>query len=283
MSRIDDILARARDTLADPNGERWSTPRLVRLVSEAQQDIAKQTQMLKAQVDLQLQANERMYSLPDDCWVITRAAYNHGVIELVTHEQMDALARRARTRNRRESEYQLDNNYDSYSEYCWELETGDRIDAIIYDKRNLNEINLYPIPNETMVTNYGNGVTDTVDGEQTDSGVLTQLNSFPFNSDFGVLTSIAHGFVRIWYIKVPGEVFTTESDLVVPSMWDTAIKHYVVGHAFDDDYDSRFAEKSAKALALYDRELGVSKEFERKNNTRSGHRTVMYRSPFDTN
>lgn len=279
MSRISDILKRARDTLADPNGERWSDSRLVRLVSEAQQDIAKQTQMLKAQFDIQLQANERTYDLPEDCWIITRAAYNCGVIQLVTHEQMDALAHKSVIRNHRQSDFTQD--YGSHHDLCWELTTGNRIEAMIYDKRNLNEISLYPIPDESMVTEYGPGVTDTVDGEQTGSGVLTELDLSPFNSDYGVLSSIANGIVRVWYIKVPEEVFTVDSNLVIPSMWDTAIKHYVVGNAFDDDYDSRFAEKSQKALAMYDRELGISKEFERKNNVRSGHRTVMYRSPFD--
>ena len=39
MSRIDDILLRARDTLADPDSRRYTNDRLLRLLSDAQKDI----------------------------------------------------------------------------------------------------------------------------------------------------------------------------------------------------------------------------------------------------
>ena len=42
MARIEEILVRVRDTLSDPNKERWSDERLLRLMDEAQKDVAKQ-------------------------------------------------------------------------------------------------------------------------------------------------------------------------------------------------------------------------------------------------
>ncbi len=304
MSRIRNIIARARDTLADPNGERWSDDRLLRIVSEGHQDIAKHTQMLKAQIDLSLLPGQRTYELPSDLWVITRASFADCVIEMVTHEQMDALARKNVTSQRYESEFSLD-DHDSFDEVCWETATSSVIEAIVYDKRNLQEIVVYPIPDENIADNSYTfeaedvdfvggelyGVVTDIDEKYTFNspyGVVTELYEPSikvenFNSPFGVVTGIneSKSVVRIWYIAMPAELETLDDELLTPAMWDTALKFYLIGHAFDDDYDTRFAEKSAKALALYDRELKVSNKFERQNNVRSSQRRTIHRGPFD--
>lgn len=303
MNRIASIITRARDTLADPTGQRWSSDRLLRLVSEAQQDIAKHTQMLKAQTDIPLVPGQRTYTLPSNLWIITRASYEGFVLDLVTHEQLDFSARKSAT----SSYVSHEDTYGDFSdtrEISWETDTSSSIEALIYDKRNLTEIHVYPIPNEEIATNSYDFVGEDLefDGAQL-YGVVTEITDYTLTSDFGVITSLydpfverenfaddfgvvtgineSNGIVHIWYVYTPDELETLDDTLIVPQMWDTAIKHYIVGHAFDDDYDTRFAEKSQKALALYDRELNVSKEFERKNNVRSGHRKTQYRGAFD--
>lgn len=280
MSRITDILVRVRDSLADPDGDRWSDARLLRLVSEAQQDIAKFTRMLKAQTNIQLELGVSTYALPSDCWLITRASYNGCAIGLVTHEQLDAMVRKQATASRRTSEYNdRDKDYD-YLDVCWEDRTGSTIEALIYDKRNLQEIVVYPIPNEQAFQNLEEGVVSEVEEQDAGFGVLEELGGYNVTDTYGVADAV-WGSLNIWYVKTTEDLVTVEDELTVPAMWDVAIKHYVVAHAFDDDYDTRFAEKSAKALSLYNRELGVASEFENKNNVKSGHRTVQYRTPFD--
>lgn len=306
MSRITDIIKRARDPLADPDGQRWSDDRLLRLVSEAQQDIAKQTQMLKAQSTISLLPGRRTYTLPSNVWIITRASVDGNVLDLVTHEQLDFKARQTATSNYTETEYgNTIGDFDDFRDVSWETDTSSNIEALIYDKRNLQEISVYPIPNDEISTNsylfeaedgvdfaggelYGvtTGITDYT--ATSDFGVVTDLydpfvEEESFSSDFGVITGIneSEGVINVWYVYTPDNLVSLEDELAIPSMWDTAIKNYVVGQAFNDDYDTRFAEKSQRALAMYDRELNVSKEFERKNNVRSGHRKTQYRGAFD--
>lgn len=306
MSRIANILTRARDTLADPTGQRWSDERLLRLVSEAQQDIAKHTQMLKSQVDIPLIPGQRTYTLPRNLWIITRASFDGLALSLVTHEQLDFTARKQATSSynteERESSY---GDFDDVRDVSWETDTSSTIEALIYDKRNLSEVHLYPIPSDEIANNsYIFETEDEVDfagGEL--YGVVTGIDNYTLNShfgviadlydpfvenenfisDFGVVTGIneSEGTVHIWYVYTPDELTSIDDTLVIPQMWDTAIKNYVVGQAFNDDYDTRFAEKSQRALAMYDRELNISKEFERKNNVRSGHRKTQYRGAFD--
>lgn len=302
MSRIANILTRARDTLADPTGQRWSDERLLRLVSEAQQDIAKQTQMFKAQLDLPMVVGQRTYELPDNLWLITRASLNGRALELCTHEQLDFLERKQATRSVKQ-DLSCDFDDDFYLDVSWETDTGSTIEALIYDKRNLSEISVYPIPNESIADyiypmSMEEGA-DYVGGES--YGVITEMEDYTSTSDYGIVTELYEPgildsgdfygvttqvsesdlVIHVWYVYIPYAVSSKTNDLELPLMWDTAIKHYVVGHAFDDDYDTRFAEKSQKALALYDRELTVSKEFERKNNVRAGHRATQYRGAFD--
>lgn len=302
MSRIANILTRARDTLADPTGQRWSDERLLRLVSEAQQDIAKQTQMFKAQLDLPMVIGQRTYELPDNLWLITRASLNGRALELCTHEQLDFLERKQATRSvKQELSCEFDDDY--FLDISWETDTGSTVEALIYDKRNLAEISVYPIPNESIAEHiYKMSMeagADYVGGEY--FGVVTGMEDYTTTSDYGVVTNLfepgiidtgdtfgvvtqiseSTQVIHVWYVYVPYAIQSISTELELPLMWDTAVKHYVVGHAFDDDYDTRFAEKSQKALALYDRELTVSKEFERKNNVRAGHRSTQYRGAFD--
>jgi hypothetical protein len=97
-----------------------------------------------------------------------------------------------------------------------------------------------------------------------DYGVVTNLydpeiGQEVFNSAYGIITSISEtaGKISIWYNKCPDELTTLESEVEIPSMFDIAMKHYIVAHAFDDDLDTKYAEKSSKAFLYYERELGV--------------------------
>jgi hypothetical protein len=83
-TRLNQIILRARDTLGDPDGERWSTARLLRLASEGQQDIAKQTKILKAQLDVPVVQGQAEYTLPNDVWELTRVTFNDVKIPFVS-------------------------------------------------------------------------------------------------------------------------------------------------------------------------------------------------------
>mgnify|MGYP003633362349 FL=1 len=309
-TRIETILLRARDTLADPTGERWSEPRLLRLVEEGQQDIAKHTKILKAQIDIPLAVGQAVYTLPSDLWLITRAAFDDCIIPLHSHAQMDELIRNHQINNQDDYRQRRSYGYLGTSDIegitsCWETDTGSAVEALIYDRRNIDEIRVYPIPGEGITQNDYTFETDNPAFEGAELlGVTTDITNYSFDtvfgvvtdlydpqiqlenfiSDFGVLTGVndSKSALHIWYIRIPvGDITSVSSELSIPSMFDTALKHYVVSMAFDDDYDTRFAEKAQKAAALYERELGIVKETESHGATRDSQtNTTAYRGAF---
>lgn len=382
-TRIQNILTRARDTLADPDGERWSDSRLLRLVSEAQEDIAKQSRLLKGQVTLSMEVGVHTYDLPEDVWLITRATFEDCVIQLFSYDNFDEQARKDILGDYQYHHYERHTGYNvgnpNYRLDCWELETGPRIEALIYDRRNMQEIRVWPTPNEDISENdytFQNagyldpviyesdtpfGVwTDTVSpdafaeilGVTTDAqaidfiitdpegcngielvtdvtisspygvlgeiedqipevgfhgdevmGVVVGIDDYTldsvfgvstdlydpaiskevFNSPYGVITGINEsvGVVHIWYIRIPDALQTVEDDLELPTMFDTLIKHFVVAHAFDDDMDTRFQEKSQKALSYYQRDLAIAIKTDRQDGTRATQYNTTYRSAFE--
>lgn len=376
-SRIQDIIIRARDTLGDARAERWTDARLLRLVSEAQRDIATHSRILKGQTTLNLAVGVHTYTLPDDVWLITRATFGEAKIPLYSHGNLDRLVSisrdRAETFNARyTSSETIDVNYYNFK---WQTDTGNEIEALIYDRREMNKIRVYPIPNEEIadniysfsnagyladiiyeantpygvwteaenldafVTNFGvttaassvnyiitdssscNGFELETDvefsspfgliGDYTESvksvqfhgdealgvatsideyniasvyGVITEvcdstIDNTVFSSVYGVVTNIAEsqGVVDIWYIRVPNELLTDVEDLELPAMFDKAMKHYVVANAFDDDLDTRYAEKSAKAFSLYQRDLQLAIDTDNTDGTRASQFTDSYR------
>lgn len=376
-SRIQDIIIRARDTLGDASAQRWTNDRLLRLVSEAQRDIASHSRILKGFTTLNLAVGVHTYTLPEDVWLITRATFGEAKIPLYSHDDLDRIVSisrdRAETFNARyTSSETIDDNYYKFK---WQTDTGDEIEALIYDRREINKIRVYPIPNEDIadniytfanagyladiiyeantpygvwteaenldafVDNFGvttsasavnyiitdssscNGIELETDvtfsspfglvGEYTETiksvqfhgdealGVTTSVDDYnigsvygivtevcdstidrtTFSSVFGVVTNIAEaqGVVDIWYIRIPNEVTSDIEDLEIPAMFDKAIKHYVVANAFDDDLDTRYAEKSAKAFELYQRDLQLAIDTDRTDATRASQYTDSYR------
>jgi hypothetical protein len=88
-TRIADILTRARDSLADPKKERWSDDRLLRLLDEGQKDFARQCKLLKTTSLQPVVPNQAEFTLPSDCWLITRVQYADKAITLMSHEALD--------------------------------------------------------------------------------------------------------------------------------------------------------------------------------------------------
>ena len=259
MTRVTDILTRARDTLADPNKERWSDDRLLRLLDEAQKDFARQSRLLKGYANIPLIQYTATYALPEDCWLITRAHYAERNLQLVSHEAMDAR------------------------DPGWYTRTGPYVEALVFDKRNEQEVRCYPIPDDSIVTS---SYTFVQEGEPEYSGagrfgVVTALDDYTFSSAFGTVTSLFDptittesfnspygvvtdisetvGNIAIFYIRDPRSLLLLSDSLEISSRWDVALKHYVIGHAFLDDLDTQYQQRGATALQLYDRELALAR------------------------
>ena len=308
-SRIENILTRARDTLADPNAERWSDARLLRLLDEAHKDLAKQTKILKGQHTILVEIDVHTYTLPENLWLITRAAYADADIKLVSYDSMDERVRKDRLSERPSDSRERGYGYRSAIDYTinrtWQLDDGPEITALVYDNRNLHDIRVYPIPNAGIAdSNYEftNAGDISFDGDEM-LGVVTDITDYTFNTPFGLLAELyepsiivetgdvygvttaineAKKAVNIWYIRIPDELTTVDDSLETPTMFDVALKHYIVGHAFRDDLDVQYREMGAESIRLYNRELDVAQETNRTDGTRNATAfTSTYRGGFE--
>jgi hypothetical protein len=243
MSRITEILERVRDSLADPQKERWSDSRLVRLIDEAQKTISRRFELFRGEISIGLDVGKATYKLSDDVWRITRVTFNNEHLPMHTYSEMD--------------------NSDSK----WMTREGAKLEAIVFNNRSMNEIRIYPKPSEDFLATYFDlspvyGVTDTVGGYSGEPfGVLVDFNNAAgaradFESVFGVVSEVAVlSQVYLQYVRDPATVTTDLDSLELSTTFDTAIKNYVIGHAFLDDLDSQNQERGQRALAMYENEI----------------------------
>lgn len=334
MTRIELILKAARYSLADPDKERYTDERLLFALSEAQKDIARQTRLLKAEVDIPLIAGEFKYAVPSDLWLITRATFNQDKVPLMSYDRMDA------------------------HDPGWAIRYGSKVEAVVYDNRNMHEIRVYPRPNDdyieavyqfiadnptpadssgltpdqiasvqALITLLGTlntlpldmttiyltaqaiidvvpqpeglqqlGVVTGIDGVDaqplvgvlTNIGLDTDYNSWPgaviFDSPYGVATSITEttGVLHLYYIKDPEPVVNVTDELLVSKIFDTALRHYIVGAVYGDDLDTQYQARSAASFNMYDRELKtVGTPTDLTDGTRAAQYTGVYTTPFN--
>ena len=266
MSRISNILLRARDTLADPNGDRWSDDRLLRLLDEAQKDICRRAKLLRTSADVYIFANVATIDLPEDLLLLDRVLFKGDFVPLASHLEMDKIS----------------NN--------WETDTGTIVSKIIYDKQSRHKIKVYPILTDVDVETYINtseyGFLTDISGLTNDSeyGVLTELTQGGvteiFNTPYGITTEIveASTVLTVYYLKKPTEINSvTLSTLEIDDIFDSALKYFIVGKALRDDMDTQNRVVGNEELGFYDRELKEAIKDDSMDFTRANTQyTVQY-------
>lgn len=279
MSVITDILDRVRDSLADPAKQRWTDARLLRLLDEAQKDFVRHTDILKGFATIPLVPEQQTYTLPKECWRITRAHYANINLPLYSFEHMDNI------------------------ETVWYTRKAAKPCALVFDRRNEQEIRVYPIPdgsfsdvqytfeNETNPVYVGPalGVVTAIDDFTFSSpyGVVTDLFSVDidevwFNSPYGVVTDIGEvdGNLTLFYIKDSADITSFDQQLELSSRWHFALQQYVIGRAFMDDLDTQYQQRGATALQIYDRELKLAKSSTSRDATQANQYNTAYNGGF---
>lgn len=282
-TRIEDILVRCRDSLADEDESRWSDARLLRLVDEAQKKIATKAQLLRKSFVLPLIANINEYALPSDAFLLTRAVSADGAkIGLTTHSALDDMMSNAQL-----CDCLRINNISSDAE--WEYDTGTEVQYIIFDNQEPGKIKTYPIVTEldgteTFLTSpTAFGVVTSVEDDIITSvyGVVTTIatnaiNTAQFSSVYGIVTAMSsvEETIKIYYRAKPVTITAVTDPLEIDDKWDAAIKHYVIGMALHDDQDTQNRAVSSDEIGLYGVEFAEAKEVSAKDHTsRSSHRT----------
>lgn len=241
MSRITDIILRSRDTLADPQGNRWTDDRLLRLVDEAQKDLCKNSGLLRDRVTIKLVINQSTYSLPDTFHKLDRVQMNYNgvryLLPMKSHLELDDT-----TKN-------------------WEEETGTPT-TVVYDKQKKKELKLYPTPiaQEDFPVSVcpAEGFTSYLDNKGIDvHGVVANIDGVYITAEsvdaYGILSDWAEASneIIIDFVKSPITITTDLDELEVTEDFDQAIKYYITGMALRDDMDTQNRTFGAEELSLY--------------------------------
>jgi hypothetical protein len=242
---VSELILDIRDTLADPNGDRWDDPRIIRGINSAQNDICLKANILRNKTFIDVVANKALYNLPDDVMFITRVLNLGEVLPLKSHEEMDDF------------------------KDMWEIETSDEITHIVYDKSNMAQIKVYPVP-----------VSDVpAFGTITSGGLDTN-----FNSAYGIITALqgpldiytGTGLV-VYYLKKPVQVTEITDSLEINDTWKKAIKHYVSGMLLRDDRDTQNRAFGNEELQLYLVELDEASKAVSRDYTKTTQYNTTYR------
>ena len=119
MSRISEILKKARYSLSDLDGDRWTDERLVYLLDEAQKQLIHKTGSLKQIYNLDAYEGQRVYTLSDDVVTINRVEYKQTKLQFIDMDKFYDI---------------MDNSKNPM--FC------------IYDKLDRNNFVIYPTPEE---------------------------------------------------------------------------------------------------------------------------------------
>lgn len=268
-TRIADILERVRDSLSDNDKTRWTDDRLLRLIDEVQKKMARKAQLLRAKTTVSIIGLINEYLLPSDAFLLTRVVNSDGEkIAIKSHKDMDDI------------------------DPDWEVATGTTLEFIVFDEMNPGYFKTYPILTETdggetfTLTDYG--VITAVEGDviSQDFGVCVDVSTNAtltkeFNSVYGVCVGMASiiSTLTVYYRAIPKEINAIDiapSELEVHSIYDAAIKHYVIGTALRDDQDTQNRIVGNEELTFYADELKDAKGNSGKDNTSSQHQQTSY-------
>lgn len=242
-SKVAKLVKSIRAKLNDPEGDRWSTPRLIDILAEGSRDLNGKVRVLRDREFYTLQGGISLYKLP---WVhiITRVTSQGLVIPLKSMAEMD----------------RLDPN--------WESVVGDTIQAIVFDKLNPGQIRVYPTP------------TSSVGDVSPAYGVVTDLKGFSFSSPYGVITDCEEpkSDLVVYFIRKLKDLTNQEDLLELDSIWDKALCHYVCGVALRDDRDTQNRAAGSEELQLYGIELQQAASDGATDFTQAGQYQSSYRS-----
>ena len=247
MNRIENILLRARDSLADQQKQRWSDERLLRLLDEAQKDTVRRAKLLRQEQIVFTHPNQDTYDLPSDLMLLTRVLVEGKPLTFITREELDEL------------------------EPYWESKEGTPTHVVI-DRDSRRVLRVYPKPSDFdelewdwqftqigphLYTDAAFGEIVSVEGMDVDTfGVVTEVEGMDVNI-YGVVSDMLEygGKATIYYLRKPKEINSIQDELEIDDIFDSAIKYYIVGKALRDDQDTMNRAVGNEELQFYYREL----------------------------
>lgn len=240
MSRVSDILVRARDSLADDAKNRFTDARLIRLLNEAQLQVAVATKVLRTEVISTITPFASTICLPENCISVLRVEWEGVKLELKSHDEMDIKDKK------------------------WKATTGLVPTTVVYDLREPSTLQLWPALqyDDSVLSNLGL-VTDMTGAVIADDfGVAETITGSVVigQPTFGVLATIqiAEYSLVIQYARKPAVIVSIDDTIEVPDIFDSALKHYVVGMALRDNMDIQNRQVGQEILAQASSEVAIA-------------------------
>lgn len=246
-TRIEEILLRVRDTLADPRSERWTDARLLRLLDEGYKVLTTKAKMLRSKAEIPLavgiseytvpptrtprvtvvtatgatmvvSASPLAYAVPNDIHKFTRAVNHLGEpITFISHTEADRL---------------FGAN--------WGVATGPTVQYLIFDKQDQNKFRVYPIPDNSITgpTTAQLATLNSLYGITVAGGLEStyDLMSSPFGVVVGV-SQVSNTSFTLYYVRMPRSITQVTDNLETSEAYDAALKFYICGMALRDDKD----------------------------------------------
>jgi uncharacterized protein DUF6682 len=256
-TRLEEIIVRIRDTLSDPNSERWTDAQLIRLIDEGQKTVAKHAGFIRSKITVPIVAGVADYTLPEQVYAITRVMSElTAKLPLVSHDEADF-------------------HYGA----TWELTEGATLLAVIYDKLQANNIKLYPIP--TQVTAGSDVPVVPVYGVTSSGAVTVDSLSSPFGVATGFTVS-SSSVLSIYCLLNATTLVDINSDLECSIAFDKALKFYATGMALRDDKDVQNRTMGNEELGFFQIELREAMSDSAKDFTGTTTQyTPKYQGAFD--
>lgn len=181
MNRIEEIITRARYTLADPKGERWSDEQLLSYLDEAQKDLCRRAKLLRSEVVFDVLAGVNEFEMPEDFLLLDLVLFNDRSLNMKGHVELEK------------------------HDPSWATRVGAPT-TVIFDKQMRGKIRLYPIPEKS-----GRWLTQVRPTRVEDESARIKQNfgciagvKFPSQifQDFGVASSIK----ALWQFSEEGDM-----------------------------------------------------------------------------
>lgn len=291
MSRIQDIFARARDTLNDSDAERWSDEALLRLLDEGQKDIATQIEVFKDIIVVPLRTGEHTYSLPEDTISILKVTFRARKLPLTTTEFMNRQGLTGQVLSSIRYTPTSDYIRSSRNSHWMSTITGDELIFCIYDKIKRHRLRVWPTP-------ISEELEELITELENDYGITTDVELFSMLGQFGVISSVIdtdeivteydpdelgilsevyrRSSLVIYRTKTSETVTSVHDSLEIDPCWDNALKHYVVGKAFRNDLNVANRQIGNEELTFYSRELDRLSKVASQESVSGDHFDSMY-------
>jgi len=218
-----EILEEARQTLSDTGVDRWTDARLISLLNNCLKDLAKNTILFTNTGYAAIVDQVVDFDLSSTVVKIHRIEYDNEPLPFYTFEEMDK------------------------KKYNWQLDTGDKPTAIIYNKQNQGQFKIYPIvenaQDDNIVFDQPYGVITAI--EYSDLEIL-------FSDTLGDLGSyVDSGTLKIFYTRKHTKITDINDTVELDDLILNTIGHYIAGNALRDNVDVQNRTLGNEELGMY--------------------------------